>query len=353
LQRAFANLSFSAPIDLQNAGDGSNRLFVAEQSGRIQVFQNDPAVASKTEFLDIRSKLISGGERGLLGLAFHPNYASNGFFYVNYTRSGDGATVVSRFRVSQNANVADATSELILLTIAQPFANHNGGKIGFGPDGFLYIAMGDGGSANDPQGHGQNRQSLLGKILRLDVDSTANGLNYAIPPSNPFVGNLQGYRTEIFAYGFRNPWRFSFDPETGRLWAGDVGQGQREEIDIVTNGGNYGWNTMEGTRCFNPSSGCDQTGLTLPVLDYSHALGASISGGHVYRGSNNPSLLGNYIYGDFISGSLWALQYDGSTARSIDLFSTELNIAAFGVDENRELYFLSYAEGAIYTFVSE
>ncbi len=353
IARAFSNLSFQAPVDLQNAGDGTNRLFVVEQGGRIHVFENNPEVAAKILFLDIHTKVVSGGERGLLGLAFHPQYSSNGYFYVHYSKAGSGDTVIARYRVSSgNANVADPASELVILEVEQPYTNHNGGTIVFGPDGFLYIALGDGGSGGDPEGHGQNRQTLLGSILRIDVDNPANGGNYGIPSDNPFVGNTQGFKEEIYAYGLRNPWRISFDSQTGRLWAGDVGQGRREEVDIIENGKNYGWNIMEGSICYSPSSGCNLSGLTLPVTDYSHSVGSSITGGYVYRGTSNPSLIGLYVYADFISGMLWSLAYDGINGTNYDLFSTELQISSFGVDENRELYFLSYADGTIYAFSS-
>mgnify|MGYP001262301701 CR=1 FL=1 len=247
LEIAFPNLTFARPVDLQHAGDGSDRIFIVEQAGVIRVFANTSSVATADTFLNIQNRVNdSGNEEGLLGLAFHPNFATNGYFYVNYTASNPRRTVVARYRVSANPNRADANSEFVLLTVNQPYENHNGGQLAFGPDGYLYIGMGDGGSGGDPQNNGQDRRGLLGDMLRIDVDNPAGGLNYGIPPDNPFVGNTSGYREEIYAYGFRNPWRFSFDFVTGWLWVGDVGQGSREEVDIVEKGLNYGWRIMEG-----------------------------------------------------------------------------------------------------------
>ncbi|MEX0771394.1 MAG: PQQ-dependent sugar dehydrogenase, partial [Balneolaceae bacterium] len=287
---AFPNLSFNRPVDLQHPGDGTHRLFVVEQSGVIHVFENDPSASEKSVFLDITDRVEDErNEEGLLGLAFHPDFETNGTFYVNYTTPGAsdpdnrGLTHISRFQVdADHPDQAVKESEEVILSYDQPFWNHNGGQIAFGPDGYLYIAVGDGGSGGDPQGHGQDRTTLLGTILRIDVDRQEDGNNYAIPADNPFAGNTQGYREEIFAYGLRNPWRFSFDAETGRLWTGDVGQNAYEEIDVVENGGNYGWNIMEGNHCFEPSTGCDREGLELPVWDYSQESGdKSITGGFV------------------------------------------------------------------------
>lgn len=237
----FPNLSFSHPVGLYSAEDGTDRLFVVEQEGRIQVFGNNPNVSVTEVFLDIRDLVLFGGEQGLLGLAFHPNFAQNRYFYVDYVAPNPRRTVIARYSVSPtNPDMTDMNSELVLLEVAQPFENHNGGQIAFGPDGYLYIALGDGGSGGDPQGNGQNRATLLGKILRIDIDSPSSSLNYGIPPDNPFVGNTEGFREEIYAYGLRNPWRFSFDLTTGRLWVADVGQDRMEEIDIVEKGKNYG-----------------------------------------------------------------------------------------------------------------
>lgn len=353
LQQAFPALSFTRPVDLQHPGDGTNRLFVVEQRGVISVFENDPAAASKTTFLDIQERVDdSSNEEGLLGLAFHPDYENNGYFYVNYTAPGPDRTLISRFKVSaNNPNAAEPDSEVVIITIPKPFSNHNAGQLAFGPnDGYLYITTGDGGSGGDPQGNGQNRQTLLGSILRIDVDTTAPGLQYSIPPTNPFVGNAQGYREEIYAWGVRNPWRMSFDPVTGWLWAADVGQNAWEEIDIIENGKNYGWNIMEGNHCYNPPTGCNTAGLTLPVWEYSHNLGNSVTGGYVYRGPGVPELVGKYIYADFGSGRIWALEYDGvNPAVNNQLIDTPLLIASFGVDQNQELYICAF-DGKIYRF---
>ena len=350
---AFPNRSFSRPVALQHAGDG--RLFVVEQEGRIQVFEPDPAASVTGTFLDLRDRVLFGGEQGLLGLAFHPNYDENGFFFVDYVAANPRRTVVARFSVDPlDPDRADPNSEVVILEVGQPFSNHNGGKIAFGPDGFLYIGLGDGGSAGDPEGHGQNLTTPLGAILRIDVDHPGGGRNYGIPTDNPLVGALCGpigCVEEIYAYGLRNPWRFSFDPETGRLWAGDVGQDAFEEIDLVEKGGNYGWNVMEGLHCFSPAVGCTQTGLALPVWEYDHTQGGSVTGGHVYRGPGVPELTGKYIYGDFVSGRLWALTYDGVTATNELLAETGLGIAAFGMDAAGELYFCAF-DGRIYRFRS-
>lgn len=347
---AFPNLSFDHPVGLYNAGDGSDRLFVVEQTGMIQVFENKKNTTASTVFLDIRDRVNSeGSEEGLLGLAFHPDFAENGFFYVDYTASDPRRTVIARYSVVPSvSNEAEKASEYAVLEVLQPYNNHNGGQLAFGPDGYLYIAMGDGGSQGDPHGNGQNRATLLGKILRIDVDGASANLNYGIPSDNPFVGNTLGFREEIYAFGFRNPWRFSFDSATGWLWAADVGQNRIEEVDIVDKGGNYGWNIMEGNTCFNPGTNCNQAGLTLPVWTYDHSLGYSITGGFVYRGSEHPELRGSYIYGDFGSGRVWALQYDGvNEAVNTELLDSSLNIASFGVDEDNELYLCAY-NGRIY-----
>ena len=352
IENAFPNLSFTRPVDLQHAGDGSDRLFVVEQDGRILVFDNDPAVTGADMFLDIRSRVDDrGNEEGLLGLAFHPDYAENGYFYVNYTAANPDRTVIARFEVSAgDPDAADAGSEMVLLEFSQPYSNHNGGQLSFGPDGYLYIATGDGGSGGDPQNNAQNRSNLLGKILRIDVDNPQGGTPYGIPEDNPFAGNSEGYAEEIYAYGLRNPWRFSFDAETGRLWAADVGQNRFEEVDIIENGKNYGWRIMEGFACFNPPSGCDQTGLTLPVVDYSHDLGSSITGGHVYRGSSVPELQGTYIYADFVSGRIWGLTYNGpDDVENELLLNSNQNIASFGTDDDEELYICTFG-GSIFRF---
>ncbi len=345
LVAAFQQLSFEQPLDLQAPNDSSNRIFVVEKKGKIKVFSNEVNVATSATFLDLSNTLSSVSEQGLLGLAFHPNYDSNGFFYVCYN-SSENLSVISRFTVSAtDTNIADASSELILLEISQPFTNHNGGQIAFGPEGYLYIALGDGGSGGDPLNHGQNTTSLLGSIIRIDVDANNSGLNYGIPLDNPFVAN-NDIRDEIYAYGFRNPWRLSFDSQTGNLWTGDVGQGKIEEIDIVTSGGNYGWKFFEGTDCF--SGDCNSSGLIPPLFEYNHDNGdLSITGGYVYRGSVITALQGKYIYGDFASGRIWALEENGTTNEL--LFESGLAIASFGTDANNELYVCAF-DGKIYKF---
>jgi glucose/arabinose dehydrogenase len=335
---------FAQPVHVTHAGDGSGRIFVVEQAGRIRILDN--GVVLPTPFLDIASRLVCCGERGLLGVAFPPGFAAKGYFYVNYTRAPDGATVVARYRVpATNANVADPASEEEVLTIGQPFANHNGGQLAFGPDNTLYIGMGDGGGADDPQNNGQNPGTLLGKILRIDVESGA--APYVVPPDNPFVG-VAGFRPEIWALGVRNPWRFSFDRGTGDLYIGDVGQGSYEEIDFQPAGDragrNYGWNIMEGANCFN-SATCNTAGLSLPVFAYDHSLGCSVTGGHVYRGPAFPSLQGIYLFGDLCSGRVWGLRRNGAGWDKSLLADTALTITTFGEDEEGNVYVANYANG--------
>ena len=348
LKTAFPNLSFTNPVGLYDPNDGTNRLFVVQQNGLIKVFENNENVTNASTFLDISSEITFGGERGLLGLAFHPNYTSNGIFYVDYTNNS-GDTIISRFKVSDiNPNQANQTSEVEILKVIQPYSNHNGGQIAFGPDGYLYIGLGDGGSGGDPQGNGQNRQTLLGSILRIDVDSVSP---YAIPSDNPFFGNANGYAEEIFAFGFRNPWRFSFDAITGKLWVGDVGQALWEEIDIVQNGKNYGWNAREGAHDYDP--GTNTTSVTDPIYEYSHALGNAITGGFVYRGSLLSNLIGKYVHADYGSGRIWALEFqDGTAVNNTLLYDAAFNIPSFGVDSNNELYICSF-NGNIYQLVEK
>ncbi len=319
---------FLRPVDIQNANDGSDRLFVVEQAGRILIYTNGRVLP--TPFLNIIDQVGSAGnEQGLLGLAFHPRYAENGLFFVNYTdRSGN--TVIARFHTSADPDVADPASETQLLHVNQPFPNHNGGGLAFGPDDYLYAGLGDGGSGGDPLGNGQKTDTLLGKILRLDVDS---GEPYAIPTDNPFG-------SEVWAYGLRNPWRISFDSRTGDLWIGDVGQGEWEEIDILPSGSpggaNFGWNLMEGSHPYNGST---QPGLLLPVAEYSHAEGGcSVTGGHVYRGAELSEWQGVYLFGDYCSGIVWGVVRSGQGWQSQILFQTGLRISSFGVDEAGELY---------------
>jgi glucose/arabinose dehydrogenase len=346
---AFPNLTFNQPLGLINAGDGTNRLFVVEQTGAIRVFENSETTAASKVFLNISDRVLYGGEQGLLGVAFHPNYAENGYFYVDYVADNPRRTIIARYSAMTNdPDQADKNSELVMLEVNQPFSNHDGGQLSFGADGYLYIGLGDGGSSGDPFENAQNRSSLLGKILRVDVDSPSSGKNYGIPVGNPFAGNTLGYREEIYAYGLRNPWRFSFDPPTGTLWVADVGQSQREEIDLVENGKNYGWNIMEGTLCYSPSTGCNQTGLELPVWEYGRDEGISVIGGFVYRGSTLTGLEGAYVHGDY-SGRIWALQYDGTSAPvNTLLVDTALSITSFGLDETNELYFTAF-DGKIHS----
>jgi len=341
-------LTFNQPVGVFSPPDETSRIFVIEQPGIIRVFENARSVDTSTVFLDITSKVLYGGEQGLLGLAFHPDYQSNGYFYVNYVADNPRRTVVARYRVStNNANQADTSSESILLEVNQPYANHNGGQLAFGPDGYLYIGLGDGGSGGDPMGNGQSLSVLLGKILRINVDSASQGRNYAIPDDNPFASNSLGYREEIYAFGFRNPWRFSFDVETGRLWVADVGQQQREEIDVVEKGKNYGWNIMEGSL---PYAGGDQEGLELPVWEYGRDQGIAVIGGYVYRGPTATALTGAYVYGDYGTGRIWALTLSetGASTNTL-LIDTSLNILSFGVDNNLELYICA-SDGRIHMF---
>lgn len=324
------------PVLVTNARDGSNRLFIVEQAGVIKVLQ--PGAASPTVLLDISTKVLFGGEQGLLGLTFHPQFASNRRFFVDYTRKPDGATVIAQYQVLPgNPNVAGPT-ETALLVIPQPFANHNGGMIEFGPDGFLYIAMGDGGSGNDPGNRAQDITQLLGKILRIDVDHPSGGLPYSSPPDNPFVGDPAG-RDEIFASGLRNPYRFSFDRATGDLYGGDVGQNAVEEIDIITRGGNYGWRIWEGTQCTgNDPTLCNPADFIFPITEYTHAAGrCGVIGGYVYRGVRASLPAGSYVYGDLCTGEIFVLQVELATVA----LDTELTLSSFGEDEAGELYVVS------------
>ncbi|MDH3597150.1 MAG: PQQ-dependent sugar dehydrogenase [Rhodospirillales bacterium] len=333
------------PVDIAHAGDGSGRLFIVLQGGRIVI--HDGAGVLAPPFLDVTSLVSCCGERGLLGLAFHPDYASNGFFYVNYT-DGSGDTVIARYRVSADPDLADPGSADILLTVAQPYTNHNGGQLRFGPDGFLYIGLGDGGSGGDPENRAQDLSELLGKILRIDVDG---GPPYSIPPDNPFVG-VAGARPEIWARGLRNPWRFSFDRLTGDLFIADVGQGAREEVDFQpagsSGGENYGWRLMEGSSCFDPPAGCNDGSLALPIIEYGHVDGnCSITGGYRYRGARLPALAGQYLYADFCSGRLWTAAEEVDAAwTSYETLRTTARFSAFGENEAGDLYIAHLAQSA-------
>jgi glucose/arabinose dehydrogenase len=339
------------PLAITNAGDA--RLFITLQVGEV-VIRDAAGNILPEPFLDLRNKVSCCGEQGLLSIAFHPHYKENGFFYADYTdRNGD--TVIARYSVLPgNPNRADEASETILLTIAQPFDNHNGGQLQFGPDGYLYIGMGDGGSANDPGNRGQTLSVLLGKLLRIDVD---HGSPYAIPATNPFV-NTAGARGEIWAYGLRNPWRFSFDRVTGDLWIGDVGQSAWEEVDLQpagsAGGQNYGWRKMEGKHCFNPSTNCQDGSLILPILEYSHSDGCSITGGYRYRGSRLTQLKGTYFYADYCEGTIWgATQLVNGSWTSRVLLDTNMLISTFGEDVNGELYLADLPNGIVYSVIDD
>ncbi len=344
-------------VHLTHAGDGTNRLFLVLQPGRVVVFENDPGVESAQTFLDIRERVSApesyGSEEGLLGLAFDPGYSENGYFYVYYSASGPRRSVISRFSVSPgDANRGDPASELVLLEVGQPFSNHNGGHLVFGPDGMLYAGLGDGGAAGDPHDNGQDISTLLGSVLRVDVSSVDAQGSYAVPEDNPFAGSGGDARGEIWAYGLRNPWRFSFDRETGILWAADVGQNLYEEVNVIRPGLNYGWNVMEGSHCFGQAR-CDADGLEMPVAEYGRGGGCSVIGGHVYRGRSMASLHGAYLYGDFCSGKIWALRYDGaSVTEHVEIADTGLSISSFGEDASGEVYVLTF-EGVIYRFTAQ
>lgn len=343
LDNPFPNLpTLATPLAMYMAPADSSSWYVVQQTGQVIKFANNAAVSSVSTFINIAdARLVSGGERGLLGMAFHPDFVTNGYVYLSYTNNSSGLNSrISRFNLDGTGQVLDPSSEVIILTVPQPFSNHNGGQIMFGPDGYLYIGFGDGGSAGDPNGNGQDTNTLLGAILRIDVGDGSSG-SYTIPADNPFVSG--GGQPEIFAYGLRNPWRWSFDSATNKLWAGDVGQGDFEEIDIITKGNNYGWNTMEGTHCFNDiTESCDQSGLTLPVAEYDHSQGFSVTGGYVYHGSNIAFLQGHYLYADYVTGRIWGLEETGvGQFTSTELLDTTLSIASFAEDHAGELYIVN------------
>lgn len=341
----------SSPLFLSHAKDGSGDVYVVERGGTV-VLRRSGATANQS-FLNISDRVQSGGEQGLLGLAFDPSYKTNGYLYVNYTstqrdslglKAGD--TVISRFSANPTSKTADPASEQILLTIAQPYSDHNGGWLGFGPDGLLYIATGDGGSGGDPENRAQNLTSLLGKVLRIDVNKTSAGKNYAIPSDNPFVGRTDAL-PEIWAFGLRNPWRTSFDRQNGDLWIADVGQGAIEEVNRVAGAGkglNYGWKIMEGDQCYGASS-CNRSGLTMPVYTYTHSGGrCSVTGGYVYRGSQYPTLQGTYLFADYCTGEVWSLR---SGVAKVEL-TQALGVSSFGEDEAGELYLLNLNQGKVF-----
>lgn len=337
-----------SPLAVVNAGDGSDRLFVVEQGGRIRIVR-DGALAERP-FLDIAERVSSGGERGLLGLAFHPDYPTDPRFFVDYTDE-QGNTRISSFRVDPaNPDRADPAGEQQLLFVQQPYANHNGGALAFGPDGFLVVAMGDGGGGGDPQGNGQDLTVLLGKILRIDVDAAAGDRAYAIPADNPYADGADNRRPEIWLAGLRNPWRLSFDRLTGDLWIGDVGQGDREEVDVqradAPGGTNFGWNRREGTACYR--TGCDNPALTGPVAEYRHDEGCTIIGGNVYRGVAQAALVGGYVFGDYCTGRLWAID-PATTAVRTPTVVGEMGpgLSSFGEDDAGELYATDIAGGRL------
>jgi hypothetical protein len=349
--------ALSSPLYVTSPPGDTARLFVVEQGGAVRVFRHDTLLA--TPFLNLAGHITSGGERGLLSLAFHPNYAANGRFYVYFTdRNGDLRVV--RYLVSPDANVADSTSGDTVLAVAHPGqSNHNGGLLLFGPDGKLYAGLGDGGGGGDPDTNAQNKARLLGKILRLDVDA---GTPYAIPPDNPFVADPNA-RHEIWAIGLRNPWRFSFDRQTGDLYIADVGQGMWEEVDVATAasgrgaGVNFGWNVMEGRHCYPPgTTTCNQTGLTLPVLEYDHTAGCSITGGYVYRGTRVPALAGQYFYSDYCTSFVRSFRFSGGQATNQRDWTAQLdpggNVSSFGEDARGELYVVTQNSGQLYRIVA-
>ncbi len=349
--------NLSNPVFITHSGDNNGRLFIVEKGGRIRVLRQGAVLS--TPFLNLSGKVSTGSEQGLLGLAFHPDYGINGRFYVNYT-DVNGDTVIAEYHRSVgNASIADPTGR-VLLKIGQPYSNHNGGMLAFGPDGYLYIGMGDGGSSGDPGNRAQSINTLLGKILRIDVDTQAGGKQYAIPAGNPYVGKTG--LDEIWSFGLRNPWRFSFDDRTGDLWIGDVGQDRYEEIDRspAVNGVdagwrlNYGWRVLEGNACFNPSSGCSTSGKTPPMAVYSHSSGCSVTGGYVYRGLAYRGLVGGYLFGDFCSGRIWALRAHGPASQSPVLMAdTNLSISSFGEGPDGTIYVTDLGSGDIWAIVAE
>jgi glucose/arabinose dehydrogenase len=345
LQRVTGGLS--SPLGIVSAGD--SRLFIVQQRGTIVVW--DGTRVLPTPFLDIRSLVSCCNERGLLGLAFHPHYAANGLFFIDYTAPNGDVTIARYSVLASDPNRADVASGTVILTISHSeFANHNGGELQFGPDGYLYIGVGDGGSGGDPHDHGQDLGQLLGKLLRIDVDRPP----YAIPSTNPFASR-PGARGEIWAYGLRNPWRFSFDRETGDLWIADVGQDKYEEVDLQpassAGGEDYGWRLMEATHCYNPATNCPTAGLTMPILEYSHSFGCSITGGYRYRGARFPRLRGIYFYGDYCSGTIWGATQANGAWTSRTMLSTSLAISTFGEDASGELYVADIAGGVLYQVV--
>jgi len=350
LQRVFEQVSASTTVLMLQAPNDNSRWYILEKAGRVLRVTSNGSGSQSSVFLDITDRVNAGpNEAGLLGMAFDPDYANNGRVYLSYTTSDSSLTsIISRFTVSTDRNTLLADSEEVLLRLSQPYSNHNGGHIAFGPDGFLYIGFGDGGSGGDPQGNGQNTQTLLGSMLRIDVN---NGTPYGIPATNPFASGEQG-RPEIYAWGLRNPWRWSFDKSNGKLWVADVGQNSWEEVSIITQPGNFGWNIREGTHCYQSSS-CSNPNLIDPVIEYSHEYGCSITGGYVYRGSAIPSLQGTYLYSDYCSGTLWGAREDGNGGyQSFQILSTGLNVSSFAEGNDGEIYII-HIEGKFYKLVAD
>lgn len=358
---------FNDPVHIANAGDDSGRLFIVEQVGRVRIIQSGTVLPQA--FLNITNRVLSGGEEGLLSIAFPPNYENNGYFYVYYTNLA-GNNQVSRFRVTSNPDQADPNSEQLVILFNHPnYSNHNGGQLAFGPDGYLYIGTGDGGGGGDPDENAQDLGSLLGKILRIDVGGQVPSITgpyqfflpligtnmasplYTIPDDNPFLG-IAGARGEIWAYGLRNPWRFSFDRATGDLFTADVGQNSYEEVNYQpgtsVGGENYGWDIMEGNHCFEPPNNCDKDGLVMPITEYDHSLGFAVTGGFVYRGSSYPGMQGFYLFADYYSGRIWGLNYHQNVWERQELDNTDYSISTFGEDESGELYLADHTGGRIF-----
>jgi glucose/arabinose dehydrogenase len=351
VERAFPNLTFTNPIAMYQPPGDDTRWFLIEKGGKVLVFNNDDAIASVSVAADFGTTVDDTGEGGLLGMAFHPSFSGSGHVYFYYTETGPGSStpLVSRLtRYTMNiSGIIDTGSRSFVLSVDQPATNHNGGDIKFGPDEYLYIALGDGGGGGDPDGNGQDTTTLLGSMLRIDVD---NGSPYAIPAGNVFASSSTDM-PEIFAWGLRNPWRFSFDELTGDLWAGDVGQGAWEEIDLVVSGGNFGWNIEEGDHCFSPATGCDDTGLVDPVYEYGRTEGRSVTGGYVYRGTAMLEYYGHYIFSDWGSGNLWGFDAASISPDAVLLADTGLKPVSFAQDQDSELYVLDYSGGGIYRLV--
>ena len=367
--RAFTNLDFASPVSMQQAPNEPSRWYVTEQAGRIFVFENDPAVSEALEFVDLRNRVHLEDEAGLLGMAFHPEFSTNGLVYLNFSElvGGQLRSVTAEFSSPDGGQTLDPESQRVLLSVVKGASNHNGGNIAFGRDGFLYIGLGDGGGSGDPQGNGQNPERLLGKMLRIDVDTQPGGDPYGIPggaSGNPFAGNppcnVDGTGTEacpeIYALGFRNPWRWSFDSQSDDLWVGDVGEADWEEIDVVTRGGNYGWNIREGAHCFEPATDCETQDLDDPVAEYGHDLGVSVTGGYVYRGLQTTQVAGNYVFGDYGGMIAW-LEPDGAGGFEVQQLAERgcvppgapgaLKISSFAQDLDGELYLLDYDSGQV------